>query len=68
MSNVKPPKKLAVNPLSGELELITDNNFSYMSVPLNKRLRIRTNEQMVVFNGFTVDGTLDLNGVLILEP
>lgn len=65
---VKPPKKLTFNPIEGQFDYVVDNNFSYQGVPLNKRLTIHENMQMAVFNGFNLDGTLILNGQLILEP
>lgn len=68
MSRIKPPKKLTINPIEGELDYVSDNNFSYQSVPLNKKLTIYENMQMTVFNGFILDGTLDLKGMLVLEP
>lgn len=64
---IKPKRKIVVNPLTGNLEFITDNNFSYENVPVNKKLTIRENHQMVVYDGFEVDGDLDLYGSLILE-
>lgn len=68
MSRVRPPKKITINPIEGELDYVTDNNFSYQSVPLNKKLTIYENMQMTVFNGFDLEGTLDLKGMLVLEP
>lgn len=68
MSKVKPPKKIIINPIEGEFDFISDNNFSYQSVPLNKKLTIHENMQMIVMNGFIIEGTLDLKGMLVLEP
>lgn len=68
MSKVRPPKKIAFNTLTAEFDLVTENNFSYQSVPVAKRLVIWENMQMTVFNGFILDGILDLRGMLILEP
>lgn len=65
---VKPPKKIAFNPIEASFDYVVDNNFSYQSVPNNKKLTIYENMQMVVFNGFIVDGFLELKGMLILEP
>ncbi|MEM4359959.1 MAG: hypothetical protein QXT45_05470 [Candidatus Bilamarchaeaceae archaeon] len=65
---VKPPKKITINPIEGEFDIITDNNFSYQGVPLNKKLTIYENMAMAVFNGFNLDGVLDLRGMMILEP
>jgi hypothetical protein len=68
MSKVKPPKKIIINPIEGEFDFVSDNNFSYQSVPANKKLKIHENMQMTVFNGFNIEGFLELNGMLILEP
>ncbi|MDW8348100.1 MAG: hypothetical protein RML94_14150 [Bacteroidia bacterium] len=67
MSKIKPDKKLVFNPVSNTFEYISDNNFSYLSVPANKTLKIPQNMQMVVYNGFILDGIVDLQGVIILE-
>lgn len=64
---VKPKKKLNINPTTGKLDLVTDNNFSYESVPVNKKLQIPENHQMTVYEGFELDGELQVNGSLILE-
>ena len=65
--SIRPKTKTIVNPLTGKLEQVKDNNFSYESVPVNKRLTIHENNQMIVHEGFEVDGELDLYGSLILE-
>lgn len=65
--NIRPKKKVVVNPLTGKIEYVNDNNFSYEKVPNNKKLTIQENNQMVVYDGFEVDGDLDLLGSLILE-
>lgn len=64
---VKPKKKIDFNPLEAEFDLTTDNNFSYESVPENKKLRVYQNMQMAVFGTFVVDGELRLDGSLIIE-
>lgn len=64
---IKPKKKIVFNPLEGQFDLVTDNNFSYESVPANKKLKIRENEQMIVCEGFDVQGELQLDGSLMLE-
>jgi hypothetical protein len=64
---VKPKKNIVFNPLEGQFDVITGNNFSYESVPGGKSLKIRENEQMVVYEEFSVDGDLDLDGTLIVE-
>lgn len=67
MSNVKPKQKVVFNPIEGKFDLVTGNNFSYTSVPTGKKLLILENMQMAVFEGIDVDGTLDIDGQLILE-
>lgn len=64
---VKPKKKLNVNPITGNLDLITDNNFSYESVPESKRLKIPENHQMVLHEEFDLEGELVIDGSLIME-
>lgn len=64
---IRPKRKLAFNPIHGTLDLVSDNNFAYESIPVNKKLKIRDNEQMVVHEGFVVDGELTLDGFLILK-
>lgn len=65
--NVKPRRRVVVNPTTGELDTVSDNNFSYESVPEASRLFIHANNQMTVHDEFTVDGDLELHGALILE-
>ncbi len=67
---VKPKKKIAFNPLEGQFDLITDNNFSYKSVPTNKKLKVPENMQMIVHEEFQVeeDAELLLDGELVVEP
>jgi hypothetical protein len=64
---VKPKKKIVINPTTGTLDLVTDNNFSYESVPENKKLLVSKNMQMTVHEYFEVEGELRLDGSLILE-
>jgi len=64
---IKPKSKTIVNPLTGQLDQVSDNNFSYEGVPANKKLIIHENHQMIVHEGFSVEGDLDLHGSLILE-
>ncbi len=66
---VKPKKKIAVNPITGLLDLVSDNNFSYESVPGPKKLTIPDNHQMTVHEQFDIeDGAeLRLDGSLIIE-
>ena len=64
---VKPKKKIDFNPIEGQFDVTTDNNFSYESIPINKRLEIPKNMQMALFGEFIVEGELVLEGSLILE-
>jgi len=64
---VKPKKKIVINPTTGTLDLVTDNNFSYESVPENKKLLVSKNMQMTVHEDFEVEGELRLDGSLIVE-
>lgn len=64
---IKPVKKIAFNPIEGSFDLVTDNNFSYESVPSKKRLKIYENMQMIVCDSFDVEGELVLDGHLVLE-
>ena len=64
---VKPKKKIAFNPLTGEFDLVTDNNFSYESVPSPKVLTIPENHQMVIHEEFDLEGELRLDGSLVIE-
>ena len=66
---IKPVKKIAFNPIEGQFDLVTDNNFSYESVPDNKKLTVYENMQHVVHEQFDIeDGSeLRLDGSLIVE-
>lgn len=66
---VRPKRKVAFNPIEGKFDLVSDNNFSYESVPSPKKLTIPENHQMIVHEGFELeDGAeLRLDGSLILE-
>lgn len=64
---VRPKKKLTINPTTGKLDLVSDNNFSYESVPPNKKLKIPENHQMVLHEDLDVQGELQIDGSVILE-
>lgn len=64
---IKPKRKIVINPIEGEFDLVSDNNFSYESVPEGKRLVIYENMQMIVMEGFDVEGELTLDGNIFLE-
>jgi len=67
--SVRPRRKISINPTTGKLDLVSDNNFSYESVPNNKRLHIPENHQMVVREEFEIEtgSELKLDGSLIVE-
>lgn len=67
VKRVKPKNKIIFDPLKGEFDVITGNNFSYESVPESLILEIRENEQMAVFGEFELIGTLNNDGSLIIE-
>lgn len=64
---VKPKKKIDFNPIEGQFDLTTDNNFSYESVPDNKKLQIPSNNQMILHGEFDLDGELQVEGSFIIE-
>lgn len=67
--SVRPRRKVSINPTTGKLDLVSDNNFSYESVPTNKRLHIPENHQMVIREEFEIESgsELKLDGSLIVE-
>lgn len=65
--STKPKKKISFNPLTGEFNLVTDNNFSYENIPNQKILSVRENNQMIIHEEFEIDGELRLDGSLIIE-
>lgn len=66
---VKPKKKIAFNPIEGQFDLVTDNNFSYESIPSPKKLTIPKNHQMTVHEEFEIEDGAELRaeGSLIVE-
>lgn len=46
----------------------TDHHSGWEIIVLNSTEKIAMNKQMVCFGAFTVDGTLIIDGALILEP
>lgn len=68
MSNlVKPRRRVIINPVMGDLEFVSDNNFSYENIPFGKKLTVHQNNQMIVHDELIAEGDLDLDGSLILE-
>lgn len=64
---IKPKKKTTFNVIEGQFDVITDNNFSYESVSVNKKLTIPDNHQMIVRDEFILEGELRVEGSFILE-
>lgn len=52
---------LKLNPITGKLDLISSDNFSYNVIALNKTVKIPTNQQMLVHD------TCEISGVLVIE-
>lgn len=63
---VKPKTKIVLNPVEGQLDVVTDNNFSYEETPPNKQLKIRENHQMTLIGKHQVDGILIIDGTLVV--
>jgi len=59
---------LKFNPFTGELDLISveDENFSYNYVEETKTVTIPQNQQMLVYDALTIDGSLIINGELVI--
>jgi len=57
-----------LNFFTGKLDLVSKevDNFSYNYVTSTKTLNIPENQQMLVYEGITVDGILDVDGELVL--
>jgi len=64
---IKPKTKISFNVIEGQFDLITENNFSYLSVPEGKKLKIRENMQMTVHGCEIIDGIMEIEGDLIIE-
>lgn len=54
------------NPLTGSLDLVTEDNFSYTYIIDGATKTIPTNQQMIVYNSLTIDGTLAIDGELVI--
>ncbi len=59
-------KKLTLNVLTGEFDVYSPENFSYEITELNKTLKIKRTQQMVVADEYILDGTLILEGTIAL--
>lgn len=64
---IRPKRRIVINPFTGQLDYVSDNNFSYEYIPVNSKLVVNPSNQMAVFDEFLLDGDLDLYGSLILE-
>lgn len=58
-----------INPLSGELELVSieDENFSFNYIETNCDIEVPEYQQMVVYDSLTIDGVLIVNGEVIVR-
>ena len=68
-ARVRPKKKLRLNLIEGSFDFVTDNNFSYESIPTPKNFEIPSNQQMIVREEFTIEpgAELRLEGSLFVE-
>ena len=57
-------KKLLINPLTGDFNLVSTDNFSFDTVPVGKIVDIPQYQQMIVYQSITVDGVLNIDGSL----
>lgn len=64
---VRAKRKVVFNPIEGEFDIISDNNFSYVSVPEGRKLEIPENMQMAVHGCEEIDGEMRIDGELIVE-
>lgn len=63
----KPNKNYIYNPFTSNLDIITDNNFSYESIEEDDCLLIPENNQMIIMDRIIIDGELRLDGSLVVE-
>lgn len=66
---VKAPRKPEFNPIEGEFDLVSQNNFSYESIPTPRKLTVYENMQHVVREEFTIeeDAELRVDGSFMVE-
>lgn len=64
---VKPRLKLAFNPIEGSFDLVVDNNFSYEDIPFPQFMIVPEGNQMLTVEEVRLDGTMWLEGALIME-
>lgn len=67
---IKPKKKTTFNIIEGQFDIVTDNNFSYKSIPDNKKIKVYENMQHIIHEEFQIEqnAELILDGDLIVEP
>lgn len=56
----------AFNPFTGQLDKVNPKNFSFEKIATDTTLRIPTNQQMLVYENITIDGTLTIDGKLVV--
>lgn len=54
------------NPLTGEFDLVSADNFSYKTIPTGTTVIIPANQQMIVQGDITIVGDLTITGQLTL--
>ena len=54
------------NPLPKEFDVVNPDNFSYETIATNKTVKIPANQQMLVYEEVTIDGTLVIDGELVV--
>ena len=54
------------NPLTGKLDLVENDNFSHSTIALGVTKTIPENQQMIVYNAVNVDGSLTIDGELVI--
>lgn len=54
------------NPLPKEFDLVNPDNFSYNNIVTGKSLKIPNNQQMIIYEEITIDGTLVIDGELVV--
>lgn len=57
---------LKLNPLTGKFDLVNPDNFSHTLIPTNVTKIIPANQQMIVNQNIQIDGTLLVDGELVL--
>jgi len=57
-----------LNPLTAKLDLVSidDENFSYNNITEDNEIEIPENQQMIVYNTLSIDGSLVINGDLVI--